>query len=226
MSERGLPDPRRCLSARPHSPRHRPVYLSPRRGSPSDISGSVSGFVLGDRATTKCPGPLCLRWALPIARMISWIISEGITLPSSLIRTHAPDQQPPNVSGCPSYARSLQVAASPCWLLAFPDIISITFVKVSGPVPRRVRQVPLPISSSATAASRQEPRVRHTEFPCNATSTGRSISGLQSFDYLRTPPLARPSDRTHLGLRPGSRAVYATHRLGSCLSQDVVSLRA
>lgn len=35
------------------------------------------------------------------------------------------------------------------------------------------------------------------ENPCYATSTGSRISGLQSFDHLQAPTLARPPGRTH-----------------------------
>ena len=91
-----------------------------------------------------------------------WTISEGITPPSSLLRAHAPDQHPPSASGRPLCTRSLQVAASPCWLLALPDIISVILMEVLGPLPRRARQLHMPISSLTTAASRQEIRVRHT----------------------------------------------------------------
>ena len=38
----------------------------------------------------------------------------------------------------PYFDRSLQVAVSPCWKLALPDVISIIFVKALGPLPRRV----------------------------------------------------------------------------------------
>lgn len=34
-------------------------------------------------------------------------------------------------------------------------------------------------------------------YPCNATSTGTSISGLQSFTNVQAPSLARPPDCTH-----------------------------
>ena len=51
--------------------------------------------------------------------------------------------------------------------------------------------------------------------PCNATSTGSRISGLQSFDYLQAPTLARPPDCTHRSTFVlGDRAVYTTHRPG------------
>ena len=57
--------------------------------------------------------------------MVSCITSEGITLPSSLIRAHGPDQNPPADFGCPYFSRSSQVVASPCWEMALPDIIPV-----------------------------------------------------------------------------------------------------
>ena len=41
------------------------------------------------------------------------------------------------------------------------------------------------------------------EYPCEATSTGRVLSGLQSFDNLQAPTLARPPDRSHRSLTTG-----------------------
>src|SRR5512135_768939 len=37
--------------------------------------------------------------------------------------------------------------------------------------------------------------------PCNATSTGNRITGLQSFADVQSPPLARPPGRTHRSAR-------------------------
>src|SRR5512135_7697 len=37
--------------------------------------------------------------------------------------------------------------------------------------------------------------------PCNATSTGSPITGLQSFADVQSPPLARPPGRTHRSAR-------------------------
>jgi len=49
---------------------------------------------------------------------------------------------------------------------------------------------------------RQRPHLRRHRFgtpnyPYNATSTGNSFSGLQSFRYVQAPTLARPPDCTH-----------------------------
>jgi len=55
---------------------------------------------------------------------------------------------------------SLQVAAYPCWELAFPDVISSIFIWVHGPVPRRASPVHSLVSSRRTSASPQSKQVR------------------------------------------------------------------
>jgi len=50
---------------------------------------------------------------------------------------------------------SLPVAASPCWELAFPDVISSIFLWVLGPVPRLAHPVHSLVSSRTTSASPQ-----------------------------------------------------------------------
>ena len=69
--------------------------------------------------------PLCPLKVLPLAARPLWTASEGITPPSSLLPAHAPDQNPSDASVLPFYTRSLQVATSPCWKLALPDVISV-----------------------------------------------------------------------------------------------------
>jgi len=72
------------------------------------------------------------------------LLLEGITLPSSLIRAHASDQNPPlNFAFCYS-ERSLQVAVSPCWTLALPDLISTILACLLRPISRGVSPVPYP----------------------------------------------------------------------------------
>ena len=65
---------------------------------------------------------------------------------------------------------------------------------------------PYPAVSSKCSCSllprRQRPHLRRHRFgtpnyPYNATSTGNSFSGLQSFRYVQAPTLARPPDCTH-----------------------------
>ena len=105
------------------------------------------------------------------------------------------------------YPGSSQVAVSPCWELALPDVISTVCVQALGPIPRRVRPVHLPVSSRTTSASPHEGQVRHANIPpALQLLTGERFSGLQSFANVQAPQLARPpgcTHRWHLPGRPG-----------------------
>ncbi len=94
-------------------------------------------------------------------------------------------------------------------------------------MPRRVRQVLLPISSPTTAASRHGKRVRHTSLPLLGDfRRERTFRGCSHSITFGLPHSLDPQIAPTAVIRPGGRAVYATHRLGSYLAQDVVSLRA
>ena len=67
---------------------------------------------------------------------------------------------------------SLQVAASPCWELAFPDVLSSIFLWVLGPVPRRAHPVHALVSSRTTSASPQSKQVRRAG---TSTTTATSM---------------------------------------------------
>ena len=51
--------------------------------------------------SAECPESLRLSWVLPAIRMSLKNTSEDVTPPSSLLRTHAPDQISPSPSGFP-----------------------------------------------------------------------------------------------------------------------------
>ena len=95
--------------------------------------------------------------------------SEGSTPPSSLIRTHAPDQNPLAGFGCPYSNESSQVVVSPCWELALPDIISTIRAWALSPLPRSVSPVLLPVSSRKVSASPSGGGARHARrtLQCN-----------------------------------------------------------
>ena len=85
------------------------------------------------RIPAQCPGPSwdrqVPRASLPSsgvtsAGVVSCTTSKGITPSSLLVLAHAPDQLPPASFGRPSVGGSLQVAASPCWVMALPDVSS------------------------------------------------------------------------------------------------------
>jgi len=73
------------------------------------------------RHVTRAPLPKTI---VTCIGMTSCIMSEGITLPSSLIRAHAPDQNPPASFSLSFVSRSLQVAASLCWGIVLSGVIS------------------------------------------------------------------------------------------------------
>ena len=60
------------------------------------------------------------------------------------------------------------------------------------------------------------------EYPCKAVSTGSRISGLQSFDYLQAPTLARPPGCSH---RNGSKSVGRPGRLHHASPRRLPALR-
>ena len=99
----------------------------------------------------------------------SRITSEGIAPPSSLIRAHAPDHNPPFNFAFGYFERSLQVAVSPCWKMALPGVISAILVWVLGPLPRGAPSVHLPVSSRTASASPHRAQVRRARHPsqCN-----------------------------------------------------------
>lgn len=122
--------------------------------------------------TTEYPGLLCPPAALSPDGRASRTLSEGVAPPSSLIRAHAPDQNPPRASAAALRTRSLQVATSPCWEMALPDIISATLVQVLGPIPRRAPRLRSSIPSPRTPASPHGKRVRRTREPPHSSFGG------------------------------------------------------
>jgi hypothetical protein len=86
------------------------------------------------------------------ASVASSATSEDVTPLSSLIRAHASDQLPPASFGCPSFGGSLQVAASPCWSMALPDVISADLSLDAWTCPTVVREVPMAVTSLPASA--------------------------------------------------------------------------
>jgi len=152
--------------------------------------------------------------------------SEGVTPPSSLIRTHAPDQNPPALfvylirrvfAGCRQSllgdGPSRRYLRNPCmgaWTLT-PGCLSGACVRF------------FPESSSLTSVA---PGSAHPTNRRNATSTTTLISGRQSFRYVQAPMLASPPDGTY---RTGSGSYGQPGRLHHAMdwklpSRTVVSL--
>src|SRR5215510_504592 len=84
--------------------------------------------------------------------MMSRTMSVGMPPLSSLLRAHAPVLPPPCASVVPSDTRSVQVAVSPCCEKDLPDVISAYLSPRAWTPTPAARGVPLPVSSSTTAA--------------------------------------------------------------------------
>ena len=120
--------------------------------------------------------------------------SAGVTPPSSLLRTHAPDRHPPVGFGCPYSSRSLQVVPSPCCTTALPDVISAILVESSGSVPRHGSAVHSSVSSRGASASPKGQRTRPVRCSRNAVLRGGEFRGCNHSLMFRLPILAWPSD--------------------------------
>ncbi len=129
------------------------------------------------RAITVPRAPLPLQGVTP--QSVTFPVPEiDITRSSSLIWAHAPDQHPLAASVYRLCHASWQVAASPCWELAFPDVISSIFLWVLGPVPRRAHPVHALVSSRTTSASPQSQQVRRAGISTmTATSMMATVFG-------------------------------------------------
>jgi len=92
-----------------------------------------------------------------------------------------------------SSARSLQVAASPCWKMVLPDVISTIFVWALGPVPRCAPSVLVPVSSRGTSASPQFRRgFGAQDIPRRGFCVGGAFRGCSHSVRFRLPHLLDP----------------------------------
>jgi len=195
-----------------------------------------NGLVTPGSASRTIPEPP--RAQSPFARLRRYLFrrnvlcipSEGVTPPSSLLRTHAPVQ---------THSLLLRLLASSmglCRLLpipaacrTFPVLSPLILPWVSGPVPRWVPVVLSPVPShgnigllQALTGSTFPPRSR------KATSHGGSISGLQSFRYVQTPRFARHPGRSHhssLSLGGCDFYIRASHDLLPYHAPDMLNVR-
>ena len=171
----------------------------------TSLSGSKSWAV-----PRSCPSqgrePLCPPPGVTWCGVISGITSEGITLPSSLLRAHASDHMPPVAFGCPSDHGSVQVVVSPCWQMALPGVISAVLVEVPGPLPRSVPLVRMLVSSQRASASPHSPQVRHTQTISAMQLQRRKDFGAAVIPLCSGSPTCK-TPRLHLPRRPtGPRA--------------------
>ena len=122
--------------------------------------------------------------------------SEGVTPPSSLIRTHASDQIPPYRFRFPYTEGLCRLSSDPCWKMALPDVISAVCVRALGPIPRRVPDDLVRLDALAcrldASIAGHRPHLSLEKFgtrktPCNATSTGGVFRGCSHSLMFKLP---------------------------------------
>jgi hypothetical protein len=96
-----------------------------------------------------------------------------MTPPSSLVRAHAPGQDPPTSLGCPSVSGSVQVVASLCWELALPGVISAHLSPDAWTSTPAVPLVHTPVTSQRTSAFAMSGTARHSTLSVPRLPYGR-----------------------------------------------------
>ena len=159
------------------------------------VPGSVSRTIQGP---PRAQSPFARLRRYLSRRNVFCISSEGVTPPSSLLRTHAPVQCPPILFGSPYSTGLCRLSPVPAAHWTFPVLSPQIFPQVSGPLPRWVPMVLSPVSSHGNfgllqpfTGSAFPPRSR------KATSHRAPFSELQSFLYVQTPTFARHPGRSY-----------------------------
>ena len=169
--------------------------MDPLRFKGQHFPGPVSRCPLSSKPPSA-QSPFATAQALPVQVGLP-VPSEGITPPSSLLRTHAPDppsspclQLPPRSS---SLCRLLPAPAG-CW--PFPTLSLQVFPWMPGPIPRRLPWCLCPFLPRGLRPSPLSDRVGSpATYPCSDFRTER-FSGLQTFLNVRASKFARHPGRS------------------------------
>ena len=189
-------------------------------------SSSESGCVLSSRNRRVPRAPLPEAGVTHSRGDLQSRLTEDITPPSSLVRAHASDHIPPSALVVPRTPGPCRLSPVPAGGWPFPTLSLQSLRRRLDPYPAASLECTCPFLPREHRPHAAEDAFGTRNCPCNATSTGSRISGLQSFDYLQAPTLARPPDCTHRSTCVlGGRAVYTTHRPGGYPFRDVASLR-
>jgi|GEM_PF-2759043 len=154
-------------------------------------------------------------------RGVKCITSEGVTPPSSLLRTHAPDQNPPANFDLPYIAGLCRLLPGPAGRGSFPTLSLQSLHRCLDPYPG----VPLRCFCPFLPGELQ-PHQRCTKFGApnirrNATSTTTLFRGGSHSVMFRLPCLLAPqmAPTARAPCPTGSQVVYATQWTGSYLPE-------
>ena len=182
------------------------------------VPGSASRTIQGP---PRVQSPFARLRRYPFRRDVFCITSEGVTPPSSLLRTHAPDQHPPVLFGSPYSTGPCRLSPVPAGWWSFPTLSLQSVHRCLDPYPGMPLRCPRPFLPREL-----QPHPRCTDFGAsitrrNATSTTTLLRGGSHFVMFRLPrSLAPQFAPTAQALCPaGSQGVYATQWTGSYLPE-------
>ena len=191
-----------------------------------------NGLVAPDSASRTIQGPpraqspFAQLRRYPFRRDVFCITSEGVTPPSLLLRTHAPDQNPPILFGSPYSTGPCRLSPVPAGWWSFPTLSLQSIHRCLDPYPGMPLWCPRPFLPREL-----QPHPRCTDFgasniPPQCNFNDDLISRRQSFRYVQAPMVTSPPGCTY---RTGSMSCGQPGRLRHAMdwkspSRTVVSL--
>src|SRR5215468_9299224 len=175
-----------------------------------------------DRQAPRAPLP---QSGVTFMGKTSCAFSKGITLSSSLVRTHAPNLYRPSDFGLPLFERSLQVAASPCCVKALPNAISVVLPCVPGPLLQLLPRCCLPFLPLGHWPSPSKQRVGAWHLSISYFGWGTLLE-LQSFLYVPAHRFVRltGSSYPHTSQCRAAETFTAAHITVGCLRRAAAML--
>ena len=125
---------------------------------------------------------------------MSGTTSASITLPSSLLRTHAPILIPPNTSVSPRISGLCRLLSAPAGRRTFPALSLRIFLCVLGPLPRLLSWCIYPFLPTRRRPSQRYDPVGAWQRPYYSNFSMELLSGLQSFSNVQARRFARHPD--------------------------------
>jgi len=161
--------------------------------------------------------------------VMSCTTSEGATPPSSLLRAHAPDQDPLTGFGCPYSDESLQVATPALAGLGIGlsrHYLCNPCVGAWTPTPQCPSSALARFFPEDNGLTSDVTGSAHQTTPIMQLQQGNLFRGCSHSVMFRLPRSLDPQIApTAVVLPQGGRAVYTTHSSVGYLPRDVVSLR-
>ncbi len=187
--------------------------------TPSPVSRTIQG-------PPRAQSPFARLGRYPFRRDVFCLTSEGVTPPSSLLRTHAPDPIPPVLFGSPYSTGLCRLSPVPAGIWPFPTLSLQSLHRCLDPYPGMPLRCPYPFLPREF-----QPQPRCTYFgasiiPPQCNFNDDLFTGRQSFRYVQAPMIASPPGCTY---RAGSMPCGQPGRLRHAMdwkspSRTVVSL--